>query len=50
MKKKRKPVKPISIKFDAPERAWILLMAKAQGHGKISKVVRRMVRRDMQGN
>lgn len=45
-----KPVKPISIKFDKPERAWITRMAKAQGHGMVSKVIRRMVRRDMQGN
>ena len=44
-----KPVKPISIRFSAEERAYIDRMAKAQGHGKISKVLRRMVRREMHG-
>ena len=44
-----KPVKPISIRFAADERAYLKLMAEAQGHGKISKVLRRMVRREMHG-
>ncbi len=44
-----KPIKPVSIRFDGPERAYLERMAKAQGHGKISKVVRRLVRREIHG-
>lgn len=44
-----KPIKPISIRFQADERAYLERMAKAQGHNKISKVVRRLVRRELHG-
>ena len=47
-----KPAKssaPINTRFADDERAFLKRMAKAQGHGKISKVLRRMVRREMHG-
>ena len=48
MKPVKKPT-PINTRFADDERAFLKRMAKAQGHGKISKVLRRMVRREMHG-
>ncbi len=44
-----KQIDPISIRFSADERKYLEKMAKAQGHGKVSKVVRRLVRRELHG-
>ena len=49
MKIVKKEVFPINTRFAADEREYLKRLAEAQGHGKISKVLRRMVRREMHG-
>jgi hypothetical protein len=44
---KPKPLSPTSIKFTEPQKQFLKMMAKAQGHWNVSEVVKRLVNREM---
>lgn len=42
-----KPLKPTSIKFEAAQLKFLKRLAHAQGHGKLSRTVKKLVDREM---
>jgi hypothetical protein len=45
---KPKPLTPTSIKFTDEQKKFLKLTARAQGHYKVSLVIKRLVEREMQ--